>query len=148
MRRILLGLMGLFLVCGVCFADGNPTAIMEYEYTIKNDSPIGITTIIPTTSIRPGVDKITAYEVLPYSSSTATLPYPWTAKSEVVIGLFDATDVVLTANTTEKIGEKEANNSASPSSAGERFERPKKVANGVVTTQGAFTSATIFFIRE
>ena len=64
--------------------------------------------------------------------------------AEAVIGIFDGTDVLLTG---EKLGEREAPNTVG-SSAGERFVRPKKIVNGLVVQQGAFSIAGIYFVRE
>lgn len=104
----------------------------EYEYTISNPNGTKQTTVIPITSIRPGVDKITAYEVQAKAEGN----------SETYIGVYDDTTLACTG---EKLGEKEA---TSKGSAGERFKRGKKIANGVVVIQGANTDAIIYFVRE
>ena len=131
MRRFLFLSMVMCLFVGIAFAQ-DPTAVTEYEYTISNNSGTGRATAIPITSIRPNVDKITAYEVVAKASGN----------SETYIGVYDGTTVACSG---EKFGEKEA---TSKGSAGERFERPKKIVNGVTVIQGANTDAIVYFIKE
>jgi len=134
MRKILGVLVLAVLFVSLAFADGNPTAITEYSYEILNNSGTdALTRIIPTTSIRPGIDKIVAFEV------TAL---PGLPGAECWAALFDDTTI---AATGEKLGEKEAANGYT---ATERFPRPKMIANGVVSMQGVHTRLTIYFVRE
>jgi len=134
---IALLVIGIALVPMMSYAQ-NPTAVQEYSYqnaSMRNDTATSKTTIIPTGSIRPGIDKLTAYEVLPLEGK---------ASSEIVIGVFDGTDVLLTG---EKLGEKEAQTKTG-GSAGERFMRPKKIVNGLVVQQGAFSQTILYFVRQ
>ena len=128
---ILLGLC--LLLCSKIFAVAPFPAVIEYSYEITNETGYPSSFVIPTTSIRPNVDKITKYEILPIDNEK---------NSEIYIALFDDTTVAMSG---EKLGEKEARDGGS---AGERFIRPKKVLNGVVVRQGANTRAIIYFIRE
>lgn len=130
MKKVLTIMLLGTMVASNCLGQ-NPTAVYEYSYCIRNNTPTSKTQVIPVTSIRPKIDKLTAYVVTPIQSS-----------AESAIAVFDDTTVRCTG---EKLGEKE---SLRGGSAGERFKRPKEIANGVVVHQGAFTDAIIFFIRE
>jgi hypothetical protein len=135
MRKIVSALVLVMCFVSISFADGNPTAVNEYTYIINNKTGSAVTNLIPITIIRPGVDKITAYKVIPWDGG------PGTGNAELKIAVFDNTTV--NAN-SELIAEDEK----SGVSAGERFDRPRKILNGIWVVQGANTTAIISFIRE
>ena len=139
MRKLLAVVLGVvFVGLGVsdCFAAySDSTAIQEYEYSIVNDTGVKKTTVIPITSIRPLVDKITGYAVTPNFNGGG---------SETYIGIYDDTTVACVG---EKFGEMETPN-ATALIAGENFMRPKKITNGVVVIQGANTTAIVYFTGE
>ena len=131
MKRVAIVLAIVFLA--PCVWAQNFTASQEYSYVIENTTVGSKCHIIPITSIRPKVDKLVAYRVSPCTGATAC---------EVVASIFDGTDVTLSG---ELLGESE---SVAPTTAGERWVRPKKIVNGLVTLQGARTVLTLFFVRE
>ncbi len=132
MKKTFVMLMGMVLISVVCLAQ-NPTAITEYSYEIRNNSSNAKSFIVPITSIRPKIDKLVKYVVMPYPGATY---------SETYCGIFD--DIAY-AMSGEILGEKEAINGAS---AYERFPRPLKIANGIVTQQGPYTTLILTFVRE
>lgn len=126
----------LFMVAmwsAISFAEGNTTAVDEYTYTFNNNSANPSAHTVSTSVIRPGVDKITAYEVVQYPSTKTS--------SERLIALYDSTTI---ATAQELVGEKET----SSGSAGDRFSRPRKIKNAVTFYQGAYTTAIVSFIKE
>lgn len=134
MRKVILFVIGILLIASLASAEGNPTAINEYTYTINNNTAVSKTTLIDTTIIRPKVDKISAYEITPYPSVVS--------KTESFIAIYDSDTV---AANSELVGEQET---ASGYGVGKRFLRPRKIINGIWVFQGAYTTAVISFIRE
>jgi hypothetical protein len=92
----------------------------------------GKTSIIPVTTIRPKVDKVIGYSIMPRNANGA----------ETFIGIFDGTDVLLTG---ECLAEAEAPNLMGKN---ELWPFGKQVAEGVVVQQGANTIVQVFFVRE
>lgn len=133
MKKVIWIAIAFIFMASLAGADGNPTAINEYTYTFNNNTANPSQHTISTAIIRPDVDKITAYEVVPYPTDALAC--------ERLIAVYDST--TLAAN-QELIGEKEA----STGSAGERFNRPRKINNAISFVQGAYTTAIISFIRE
>ncbi len=133
MKLKILGLV--FLILGftsLCFAADDPLAEQEYSVNIRNDRGDPLCTVIPITTIRPLVDKIKGYSCLPLTSGG----------TETYIGIFDGTDTTLSG---ECFGEDETD---SVGGCKDRWPRGKKIANGVVVNQGAFTDVQIYFTRE
>jgi len=125
-------LLCVVLFGGKAFAIEPVTAAIVYEYDISNDSGGPLTTLIPTYAIRPNVDKIVGYTVMPTEGQVNTESY---------VGLYDTTSSALSG---EKLGELEASDNASKN---DHFIRPKKILNGVGVRQGARTTVIVFFIR-
>ena len=134
MKRVL-GMLAICMFLAVpVFAADELTAMTEYSYEIVNTSGTGaLTSLVPITSIRPVVDKITRFEV------TALDGLPG---AENWAALFDDTTLACTG---EKIGEMEANGGTGHWFSG---PRPKKITNGVVAMQGIRTRLTIYFVSE
>lgn len=132
-KTIVLAVLFVFGLVGFCYSVEAPTAITEYSYTIRNTSGEAYGFVIPTTSIRPNVDKITGFSVIgldPVSTEN------WAT-------LYDDTTLAMSG---EKLGEAEA---PTGKSVNEDYrDRPKKIANGVVTQQGARTDLIVCFIRQ
>lgn len=134
MKRVLgLVVAAVLMASQVCAVDF--TGVNEYSYEIENTSGTSAKTqVVPVTSIRPGVDKITRFEV------TALQGLPG---AECWGALFDDTTLACTG---EKIGEMEAGNGFTaywlPG------VRSKKILNGVVAMQGVRTRLTIYFVSE
>ena len=133
MKRVLILMLAvMFLMNGVCFAQGDTHAKVIYTYPISNNSGIGIATVIPAGSIRAGVDKVIGYSVQNLNDTGG----------ENIIGVYDSTSIVAPG---ENMGESEA---AQSETATEWYPYPRDIVNGVVVAQGPYTLATIFFIRE
>lgn len=132
MKRVLLIAVVLLFVSGIVFAQGDTHSRYIYEYRVKNATGAAKTTIIPITSIRPGVDKLVGYRVLPAGPGS----------TESYCGLYDGTDYFLSG---ESFGESEAPNGASD---GELWLIPKQILLGVVVQQGANSIAIVYFVRE
>ena len=120
----------------VCFADTGPgVSRTEYSVNIRNNTGEPLDFLIPTTTIRPKIDKITGYDC-------STLA-PSGANTETWVSMFDSTDSLMTG---EVLGEQEG--TGGQESIGDRWPRGKKIANGVSIRQGAFTDLIIYFIKE
>lgn len=130
MKRLLSVLAVLLFVSGIVF--GDTVSKKVYSFGILNKGGPNKITVIPTTSIRPGVDKIIGYSVMP------AVPGP----AELYIGIFDQTNKWLSG---EVIAENEAN---TPWGTGELWPFGKWIFNGVVVNQGANTQVQIYFISE
>ena len=134
MKKIIFGLVIIGLVLtGKCFAADELLQETVYSVNILNDSGGPLTYIIPTTTIRPLIDKLKGYVCMPYGSGPNT---------EVYIGIFDGTDAILSG---ECFGEDEAPNG---NTAKDTWIRGRKISNGVVVRVGANTDTQIFFVRE
>ena len=132
MKKLLVAVAFMLFFASLVYAEGNPTAVNEYNFEIKNNTGNGKLTVIPTTIIRPKVDKITAYSVMPL----------WTNTCENYVAVYDSA----TVNTAvEVLGERE---NVANTGDGERFSRPRKIVNGIVVIQGAYTVVHIHFISE
>ena len=123
--------LAMMLMAGVCFASDTISKDV-YSYGLKNNTGVALTTIIPVTSIRPNVDKIIGYSVMPIDKNTA----------ECYIGIFDGTDVLLTG---EVFAENEA---PQGSGVAELWEYGKSISLGVVVRQGAKTQVQVYFVKE
>jgi hypothetical protein len=134
MRKIATVVMALMLMASICYADDTISKTV-YSYGVKNTSTtLHQTTIVPTTSIRPLVDKIIGYSIMPLNGNNA----------ESIIGIFDGTDVQLTGEVFAE-SESEAARAAGKS---ELWAYGKSIALGIVLRQGANTQAQIYFIRK
>lgn len=121
----------VMLMCGIAFAD-DTIAKTVYSYGITNTTGKILATVISTSSIRPGVDKVIGYSVMPIDSS----------RSECYIGLFDGTDNSLSG---EVLAENEA---AQSDGVAELFPFGKTISDGVVVSQGARTQVQVYFVSK
>lgn len=121
------------ILCVASVAYAATESRQVYDYVVKTTSGVYETHVIPTTSIRPKVDKLVGYSIMRNTENTRA--------SECVIGVYDGTDVYLTG---ECFGEAE---SIDESTNGELWASPKSVENGVVIRQGPNTIARVYFIR-
>ena len=133
MKKLIWIILAIVFIAGVSFAN-DETAVKEYTYTIINNATTPKTTLISTSIVRPNVDKITAYRVIPAVAGS---------NGELNIALYDSATV--NAN-SELVGEDE--NSSTGNSAGERLFRPRKILNGIWVYQGAMSTAIISFVKE
>ena len=122
-----------FVLSGLCFADDD-VAQDVYSVNIKNETGSPITTIIPTITIRPDVDKVWGYDCMTLAEGSEN--------TETFIGIFDGTDAILSG---ECFGEDEVGVGWA---SRDRWPRGRKVVNGVVVRQGARTDVQIYFIRK
>jgi hypothetical protein len=99
-----------------------------YTYEINNTSGSYVTTLIPTTSIRPNVDKIVGWTIQGLSLS-----------SENFIAVYDADSNGLHG---ECLGESE---SLPESVDGRWFTTPRKITTGVAVRQGPNTKVFVYF---
>jgi len=120
-KGLIVGLMVL-MISVVCFAEGQWQGQTVYSYGIKNVTGDPMTTVIPTTSIRPGVDKLIGYSCLPAGNIGNT---------ESFIGIFDGTDKQLDGEVFDE-AEGDTKNGVN-----DMWIKPKKIANGVVVRQGS-----------
>ena len=133
MKKILgLTIALVLMVSAYSFAYQGGEVRQVYSYYVENDTSNALTTIIPVTSIRPNVDKIVGYDLLPLNPGN----------NETFVGLFDGTDEQLSG---ECFGEKEA---VAGGSANDYWPRGKKIVDGVVTRQGTNTVLQLLFIRQ
>jgi len=131
MRKIAAVVMALMLMAGVCYASDTISKTV-YSYPVRNMLGIRRISIVPTTSIRPKVDKIIGYSIRSTNGS----------KSETYIGIFDGTNNSLSG---EVFAESET---ATTYGMSELWSFGKYIFSGVVLCQGANTQAVIYFVRE
>ena len=132
MRKIATVVMALMLMASICYADDTISKTV-YSYPIKNTSGVRQVTVIPTTSIRPLVDKVIGYSILPYNGALA---------AECYIGIFDETTPSLAG---EIFAENEAEQRFGSSVL---WSFGKYINSGVSVSQGANTWAIVYFIRK
>lgn len=131
MRKLILLVVMVLCIGGYAFAE-NIVSINQYSVNIKNDSGDHLVTTIPVTTIRPDVDKLIGYSCVPLT----------TGNSETYVTVYDGTDKSLSG---ECLGESEVLYGG----IYENFEFwPKKISEGVVVDQGAYTDVQIYFIRQ
>ena len=136
MRKGLLiafGILMAFALVTPCFAE--QVADVIYSVNIRNNTGELLDTLIPVTTIRPEVDKLTGYDVMTLA--------PTGANTETWISIFDSTDSLLTG---ECFGEQEG--TGGPESIGDRWPRGKRIFNGIAIRQGAYTDVQIYFRRK
>lgn len=131
--RIFAVVLAVMLMVGVAFADGDTIMKKVYSYGVTNTSGVAQTTSIPVTSIRPLVDKVIGYSLIPYNG---------TVTSEGYLGIFDGTDMSATA---ECFAENEISGTLGWN---ELWNYGKYISTGVTVVQGANTIVQIYFIRE
>jgi len=131
MKRLMM--IGLVLLAFVMNVYGLTESETVYDYTIVTTNGDYTTTVIPTTSIRPGVDKVVGYSIMRNTNNTLS--------SECVIAVYDSQDSTLTG---EQYGECEA---IDETTNGELFLKPRTVTEGVTVRQGPNTIAKVLFIR-
>jgi hypothetical protein len=131
MKKILTFVLVMFMLSGVAFASDSISKTV-YSYGLKNTTGIMQVTTIPVTAIRPDIDKVIGYSIMPLTSATA----------ECYIGIFDGT-------TNSLAGEVFAENEAiSDKGISEIWPFGKYISEGVVVSQGANTQVQIYFVRE
>jgi len=132
MKKLAVVILTLMVLSGVCLAE--ETARTVYSYIIVNTHATNaLTSVVPTTSIRPKVDKLIGYMIMPRNA----------AGSEGFIGIYDGTDVYLTG---ESLAENELD--TNKGSKGELWPFGKYIADGIVVQQGANTIVQLYFVRE
>ena len=131
MKKLFLLIVMSVLFASMAYAADDLVSFEEYNFQIINDSAMQKTTVISTDTIRPVIDKLTAYEVYLKGGQPT---------GEMYIAVYDNTTL---ASVTEVIGEKEA--ASGKNSEGERYVRGKKIRNGVIVVQGAYTVANIYY---
>ena len=138
MRNRVLGMVMVMLAFAtMCYADGLVGQTV-YSLEIKNVSGERLTYVIPTTTIRPGIDKLYGYRIMPAGVS----PILHGNSTESYVGIFDGTTVELNG---ECFDENEANDTGA---CGEVWPRGKKIVYGVVTNQGTNTILQVYWIRK
>jgi len=130
MKKALLVIVLMFMV-GVCFA--LESSQKPYSIELKNSTGVRQISVIPTTSIRPLIDKLIGYDVLPLAM---------TRGAECYISIMDDTDKSLDG---EVFAESEAQANFGK---GEMWTNAKYINDGIVVTQGANTQVQIYFVRE
>lgn len=143
MKRILSLMLIAIMLCGSCWALGDTHSQYVYTYTVRNNAGTPKIQVVPVTSIRPGVDKLVGYAVLPITTLGTTSTYG----TENYLTLYDATSSDAIPNLTglEVIGEIEA---AANTAAYELWPIPKSFTTGIIMQQGCYTQAIIYFIKE
>ena len=132
MKKFLVVLVAVMLLAPVAGA-WTLGSDLVYSVEIRNNTGSASSYVVPITTIRPKVDKLVGYEVMPIDGH---------ANAECFVGIFDDTTVAMVG---EILGEKESDNNGS---IGEAWPRGKKIVNGIVTRQGAYTDLILYFIRK
>ncbi len=132
MKKIVL-LACCLLFANLTFADTGAVGETVYSYYLRNNTASSKNFLIPTTSIRPGIDKLKGYDARMINGA---------ASAEIWISIFDATDSTMSG---ECLGEREANDKES---IHDYWIAAKKISNGVAVTLGAYTEAQIYFVKE
>jgi opacity protein-like surface antigen len=131
MKKILFVAVMLLGLAGFAYAD-NVVSIDWYSVNIVNNSGDHLVTVIPTTTVRPDVDKLIGYSAIPMTNGN----------TETYITVYDGTDKSLSG---ECLGESEV----ASGGVDQHFEmRPKRISLGIVVDQGAYTNVQVYFIRE
>ena len=132
MRIISIMVVGLFLMAGVCLAE--EVGITEYSIYFRNETTEWADYIIPVTTVRPNVDKITGYDCKTLVNNGGG--------TETWISIFDSTDSLMTG---ECFGEFESNGHES---IHDRWPEGRKIFNGISIRVGAMTESLIHFRRK
>jgi hypothetical protein len=132
MNKRFWAVIALLLVSGMAFGSDASTSKQVYSFGLINSGASRMITIIPTTSIRPGTDKIIGYSIMPAKAGA----------SELYVAIFDQTTNWLSG---EVFAENEV---LTPYGAGELWPYGKKIVQGVVVSQGANTQIQVYFISE
>jgi len=130
---MILGAILVFSMMTMCFADTGTVAITGYSVYFRNTTGEPADYIVPTTTIRPNVDKITGYDFK--TLATGGNPETW-------VSIFDSTDALMTG---ECFGEFEADGKESIS---DRWPRGRNIFNGISIRVGAVTEGHIYFRRD
>ena len=128
--------IGLLVVFGaVCFADTGigGASFTEYSIYFRNDSGDHADYLVPVTTVRPGVDKITGYNFK--TLAIVSSPETW-------VSMFDSTDSLMTG---ECFGEFEANGAES---IHDKWPRGRTIVNGIALRVGAMTEGVLHFRRD
>ncbi len=135
-KSILIAILMVFIVsvCGLAHADQRYSDVI-YDYPITNITGEALTTVIPTTSIRPNVDKVVGWSIMPSIAGE-------TVSTESFFGIFDSSASNLTDK--EMIWEAEPDGG----SGGDMWPYGKKILEGVTTRQGTNTILTVYFSRK
>ena len=132
MKKFVAVVLVVMMMAGIVFADDTMSKRV-YSMEIANTLGIPKQSVVPTTSIRPKVDKLIGYSVFAIDN---TLP------SECFVAIFDQTG---TATWGECLAESEA---GTLKYINELWPFGKWIEDGVVVTQGANTKVVVFFVKE
>jgi len=135
MRKGFLIALCLMFLGSVAFAEIEGEARYEYSVNSRNNTGTHYDWIVPTTTVRPGTDKIIGYDCMSLA--------PTGQHTETWVSLFDSTDSLMTG---ECFGEQEG--TGGPESIHDRWARGKKILNGISVRHGAFTDLTLYIIRK
>lgn len=135
MKKVILGCLCFVFVATMSFAAD--VGITEYSIYFRNDTGNLADYLIPVTTVRPEVDKLTGFDCKTLAI-TGTLP----GNPETWISIFDSTDSLMTG---ECFGEFEAN---ALESIHDRWPGGRKIFNGVSMRVGAKTETILHFRRK
>lgn len=128
---IAFGLLIVFSLVTACFADDVNVADTRLSVNLRNNTATNADFLIPVTTIRPGVSKLTGYDCFTLAGAGES--------TETWISLFDSTDSTMSG---ESYSEKESNDNRS---IHDEWIRGLKIFNGVAVRLGAYTEAQIYF---
>ena len=133
MKKILLGFLMCLVLAVNCFAAEDIPQIV-YSVYLRNDTADFADYLIPTTTIRPKVDKLWGYDCRTLAIAGK--------HTETWLSIFDGTDAIMTG---ECFSEREANGNES---INDNWPRGKKIVNGIHVRIGAKSEAQIYYIRK
>jgi len=125
-------LICLLLAFNFAYADWNGGMKKVYSVRIENVTGDRQTTIIPTTTIRPGVDKLVGWSIMPYFLS---------GNYESYLTIVDSTDAQLNDEVFDEV-------EAMSGAGAVYWDNPRWIENGVVVSQGSNTTVQIHFIKD
>ena len=135
MRKIIVfSLLVIFALATTGLADTGNVAITEYSIYFRNNTATHADYLVPTTTVRPNVDKITGYNFKTLATAGAN-PETW-------VSIFDSTNSLMTG---ECFGEFEANGSES---IHDKWPRGRNIFNGIALRVGSFTEGLLHFRRD
>ena len=133
MRKEMVIALGLLIFwVAVCFAD--TVAITEYSVYFRNNTATHVDYLVPVTTVRPEVDKLTGYDFKTLVTGGAN-PETW-------VSIFDSTDSLMTG---ECFAEAEADGKES---IHDNWEKGRNIFNGIALRVGAFTEGLLHFRRD
>lgn len=136
MKKVAVVMLIVLCFGGISFAQSGDThSQVVYTYQTINSGGTYLTTNVPTTSIRPKVDKLVGCSVQIYNAAKSM---------EGIAALYDSTSSDLSG---EVMNESEAS-SANSVEWVEPYLFPRYITDGVTVRQGPNTIVTIYFIRN